>query len=217
MNAAAHVNTWQCVESPLTAKLLTDVDELNMLKPFFVPCTVKAAADTLGVPLDVLYYRVRRARKLGLLRVASTQPRAGRAIKRYVLCADGFFVPSRVATGSDLQSLLVGLQKPLEHLLNRNLLASAHSDPQARGFGLRVYRDEAGSLVIDAAHGPHEPYEFLAAHNPATFTAWNQLKLDFDDAKALQQDLQDLWLKYARKRGGQRYLLRLAMAPLLEQ
>jgi hypothetical protein len=209
--------TWARVESPEAARLLTDLTELRYLEPFLRrECTVKEAADTLGVPLDTLYFRVRRAERLGVLRVSRLERRAGRAVKRYTTSADGFFVPFLTVPDADFEGLVLGFDLMLERLLIRNSLVAAHNESKAALFGFRVFLDDAGRLKVDAATGPLEPYDFLDPRNPATYTAWQQLQLGFEDAKALQFEMDALWRKYARRQGSQEYLVRFAMAPLLE-
>jgi hypothetical protein len=209
--------TWRSIDQPDAAKLLTDLSELRYLEPFFGhERTVKEAADVLKVTIDDLYFRVRRAQKLGLLRVVNLEPRAGRAMKRYTLVADGFYVPFRVVPNIDFEALVLGFELQLERLLIRNVLAAGHDDSFVSSFGVRVYLDDAGHLTADAAKGPTQPYDFLASENPGIYTTWNQLELDFEDAKDLQRDLHAVWQKYARKKGAQSYLLRLGLAPLLQ-
>ena len=209
--------TWVSIDSPEAALLLTDLSELRYLEPFFGhERTVKQAADLLQVTIDDLYFRVRRAEKLGLLHVVNIESRAGRAMKRYRLVADGFFIPFQIVPNFDFESLTLHFDLQLERSLIHNILLAGHKDSHSALFGVRVYLDDFGHLTGDAAHGPTEPYDFLDPNNPAIYTIWPQLQLDFADAKALQREMHAVWQKYASKRGAQTYLLRLGLAPLLE-
>ncbi len=208
---------WRSIELPDAAKLLTDLTELRYLEPFFgQERTVKEAADVLKVSLDDLYFRVRRAQRLGLLKVVNLESRAGRAMKRYTLVADGFYVPFMVVPNLDFEGLVLGFDLQLERILIRNVLLAGHDDSFISDFGVRVYLDDAGHLTADAARGPTEPYDFLAPENPGIYTNWHPLELDFSDAKDLQRDLHAVWQKYAQKKGAQSYMLRLGLAPLLQ-
>ena len=207
--------TWLRVESPDAARVLLNLSELRYLEPFFGrERTVKEAADALGATIDDVYFRVRRAVRLGLLRVVQLEPRAGRALKRYASRADGYFVSYHVAPFVDFETLVLGIDLRLEKLLIRSLLNANHDESRAGDFGLRLFRDHAGEVQIDAAYGPERPYDFLEPSLPATYSAWPQLNLDFDDAKALQNELDALWKRYAVKTGAQRYLLRLGLSPI---
>jgi hypothetical protein len=209
--------SWLRVESPDAARVLTDVNELRALEPFLArERTVKEASDVLGVPLDALYFRVRRFHRLGLLRVAAEEPRGGRALKRYTSSAKGFFFSYHIVPNVDFETLALSLDLPLERRLIHNLLAAGHDDSSTRDFGFRVFRDAHGHIAMDAAYAPEEPYDFLEPHNPAIYSMWPELDLDFADAKALQRELDALWRRYAGKRGAMRYQLRLGLAPLLE-
>jgi hypothetical protein len=206
---------WSCIESPEAARILTDLTELYYLEPFFGrERTVKEAATALGATIDDVYFRVRRAERLGVLRVIKLEPRAGRAVKRYTSVADGFFVPYRVAPVGGFEALVLGIDLRLERLLIRSLLNANHDESRAANFGLRLFRDHAGEVQIEAAFGPEEPYDFLEPGSPATYSMWPQLNLDFEDAKALQREMDALWKRYAAKSGAQRYLLRLGMTPI---
>lgn len=55
--------------------------------------SIKMLSIHLGVDLAKVHYYMRRLLKLGLVRVESTQARAGRGINMYRATADGFFVP----------------------------------------------------------------------------------------------------------------------------
>lgn len=214
--------TWLQVESPEAARILIDLGELRYLEPFLGrERTVKEAADALGVRIDDLYFRVRRAERLGLLRVVKLEPRAGRAVKRYTTVADGFFVPHRVAPAGGFEALVLGIDLHLERVLIRSLLNANHAfvthgghEARSANFGLRIFRDDSGELQGDAAYAPQEPYEFLEPASPATYSMWPQLNLDFEDAKALQREMDALWKRYAARTGAQRYLLRMGLSPI---
>jgi hypothetical protein len=209
--------TWRSIDLPDAAKLLTDLTELRYLEPFFGhERTVKEASDVLKVTIDDLYFRVKRALKLGLLTVTNLETRAGRAMKRYTLVADGFYVPFQVVPNIDFEGLVLGFDLQLERILIRNVLLAGHDDAFISSFGVRVYLDDAGHLTADAAKGPNEPYDFLAPETPGIYTGWYPLELDYQDAKDLQRDLHAVWQKYAQKKGVQSYLLRLGLAPLLQ-
>jgi hypothetical protein len=209
--------TWVSIDQPDAARLLTDLKELRYLEPFFgQERTVKEAADVINVTIDDLYFRVQRALKLGLIKVVNIESRAGRAMKRYTLVADGFFVPFQIVPNIDFEGLVLGIDLQLERGLIHNVLAACHDDANSTSFGVRIYLDDAGHLTGDSARSPIEPYDFLAPENPAAYTSWFQLQLDFEDAKALQRDMHAVWQKYAHKQGAQSYMLRLGLAPLLE-
>ncbi len=208
---------WFRLTSQAAAALLTDPNELRFLEPFIAQeRTVSEAAAALGVPLDSLYFRVRRAVKLGILQVARVEARAGRPVKRYTSSALGFFVPYQLAPTADFEALALTFDLRLERLLMHSLLVANHREEAVGNFGIRIFRDAEGRLELDAAFSPERPYDFFAPENPATFSVWPELMLDFGDAKTLQSELAALWQRYAAKRGGQRYLLRLGLAPLLE-
>ena len=55
----------------------------------------------------------------------------------------------------------------------------------------------------------------LALDAPATLSLWrDQLTLDFEDAKELQREMFALVQRFQKRRGAQRYLVRMGLAPV---
>lgn len=63
-----------------------------------------------------------------------------------------------------------------------------------------------GDCYLEITHGDGQPWDYLAKDAPAIAVGWNPLWLDFEDAKALQQELVALMRKYLGKRGSRAYL-----------
>ncbi len=151
-------DAWKRLGSPRAARLLADPDELCYLEPFIgFERTVTEAADTLKVPLDRLYFRVRRAHALGILRVVRLEPRVGRAVKRYTASADGFFVPSQLVSSGDFEALALAFDLHLERLLVHSIIGVSHRELSEGEFGVWIFRDPRGHLTIDAAFSADRP------------------------------------------------------------
>lgn len=76
------------------ADLLTDWRKRRFLEPFVPrPMSTSGAAAVLGVKLNAMHYRVGQLLELGLLEVAGSAERKGRAVKLYGPTADAFLVP----------------------------------------------------------------------------------------------------------------------------
>lgn len=207
--------TWQHVLNPQAARLLTNMTELRLLEPLFGgPLSVTELARTLNLPLDALYFRVRRAEKLGLLRVASVQKRHGSAVKRYGLSASGFFVPQDVIPDVSFAQLALELDLFMEQHLMATVLSCRHAEAHTGEFGLRIYRSERNHLTVEPAFSAGDPFNYLALKETAVYSMWSEVHLTFDEALALRSQLDALRREKEHSAGTQKYLLRLALAPL---
>lgn len=102
-----------------------------------------------------------------------------------------------------------------ERLLRRNVVR-ARIDTIGN-WGTRIYRDGRGRLQVQTAVTPDANVTSLDRSAPAVLSAWRDgVMLDFEDAKALQAELFSTLQRYLRKDGPQRYVVHVAMAPLLE-
>jgi hypothetical protein len=205
------------VTHPEAADLLINPHTLRQLEPFLGrDCTVGQAARETGAKPNTVLSRVRRLLSLGLLRIVREEPRGGRAVKVYRSSADVFFVPYEATTADSLESALAARDAYWETLLRRNVVRARM---EAVGtWGTRIYRDARGRLQVQTAVNPFQNFTTLHPAGPAVLSAWrDSLFLDFEDAKTLQQEMFALLKRYGQKRGAQRYIIRLGLAPLLEQ
>lgn len=202
------------------AAALTDPRTLRQLEPFLArECSVLQAAKETGTKPNTMLARVRRFVALGLLEVAREVPRKGRPVKLYRTVADTFFVPYEATSAETLEAAMRERDLYWEELLRENVVRARLQDAPHHGgsWGTRIYRDARGRLQVQAAVTPEENYTLLGPERPAALSSWrNSVYLDFGDAKALQREMFFLLKRYAQKRGAQRYILRLGMAPILK-
>lgn len=203
------------VTDPAQARVLLDPDQRRYLEPFIGRAkTVKEAAEETGARLNTLLYAVQRLVRLGLLEVAETRPRKGRAVVVYRSSAEAYFVPHTAIQHAGLEEAIAQVNDQAEGLLRRNIIR-ARNDAYIT-WGIRVFRDPWGEININAALDAEHDLELLAPDSPAAFSAWfDELHLDFADAKALQRELLELARRYRNKSGSQRYVMRLGLAPVL--
>jgi hypothetical protein len=202
------------VTDPAAAATLTDPHALKHLEPFLGrECTVGQAAKETGEKPNTMLKRVRRFVALGLVEIAREEPRKGRALKVYRSRAEVFFVPFEASSAESLEQQLAERDAYYERLLRRQVVrARMEAFPT---WGTRIYRDARGRLQVQTAINPFENVTTLEGGAPAVLSAWRDgLMLDYADAKALQRELFELLLRYQRKGGSQRYLLRLGLAPI---
>ncbi len=202
------------ITDPDAAAALTNPKTLRQLEPFLNrERTVLEAAQETGVKPNTMLARVRKFTELGLLVVTREVPRAGRAVKLYRSRAESFFVPYEVTPSETLESAMQERERYWENLLRKNVVRVRSED--VGSWGTRIYRDARGRLQVQAAVTPEQNYTLLAPERPAALSAWrDSVYLDFDDAKALQQEMFALLKKYQQKAGAQRYIFHLGLAPI---
>jgi len=199
------------------ADALTDPTSLRHLAPFLGrTSSVAAAARESGEKPNTTLKRVRRFVALGLVEVARVEPRAGRPVQLYRSAADVFFVPFEVTHSESLEAALAERDLYWERMLRRNVVRGRR---EALGdWGTRFYRDRKGRLQVQTAVTPDANATTLEPAAPATLSLWrDQLQLDFADAKELQREMFALVQRYQGKSGSQRYLVRMGLAPILDE
>lgn len=213
MRSADSDRAWLVVRDRRRAGILTDPVWLKFLEPFIGrERSVTAAAAELGVGPNSLLYRVGVLVSARLLRVARVQRRAGRPIKHYRSTADGFFIPRELHLAADLTEQFKVSDGPFNDLLADAVVRALTSG--AATFGTRIYRDHSGALNRNAAPDPDTDWDPLDPSGPAALSHWSEVRLDFPEAKRFQRELLELLGRYRGRRGGQRYLVRLGLAPV---
>lgn len=202
------------VTEPDQARLLLDARTRAQLAPFLArPLSVGDAARLAGEKPNTVLRRVQRFLAAGLLEVAETVPRRGRPIRRYRTIADVFFVPFEASAAEDLEAALAEREAWVATVLRRAVVRARR---EAIGvWGTRIYRDERGRVQVQMAVRPDADAQPPGPAGPAVLSAWRDgLELDYPDAKALQRELFALLERYQAKRGAQRYVIHLGLAPV---
>ena len=204
------------VTDEAAARALVRPSGLRRLEPFMGPArSVNEVAHASGEKANTVLRRVRRLEELGLLEVAETRPRAGRAVRHYRATADVFFVPFEATGAADLEGALAERDAYWERLLRRHVVR-ARSEAMGT-WGTRVYRDARGRVQVQTAVSPAANASMLDDRMPAALSTWrDQVWLDHADAKAFQRELYALVQRYQRARGAQRYVVHVGLAAILE-
>lgn len=202
------------ISDPLLAELLLDPQARRVLRPFIGGAkTVGEAAHELGVKPNTLFKRVKALERLGLLRVAHEQPRAGRAVKLYRCVAESFFVPFRATSLETLEALFYTATEEPNRRIASGLAHQLIAQAPRLGYLVTPYRN---TLRHDLSLDGHTEYDALRPENPAFVRAWPVLRLDPERAKRFQAELMGLLERYADG-WGERYQVYLAFAPLLPE
>jgi hypothetical protein len=101
----------------------------------------------------------------------------------------------------------------LQPVFLKSFIAALHATDH--NWGVRIARDTFGRLQIAPATNPEAALDLLASDVPVMLEGWfTDLHLDHADAKAFQHELVQLYLRYLGKSGAQRYIIRMAIAPM---
>ena len=204
------------ITDPEAAAVLMDPGKLRHIAPFIgSEKSIGQAAEESGESPNTTLKRVKRYLELGLVTVAREVPRAGRPIKLYRSVAQVYFVPFEATGAESLEAGMAERDAFYERLLRRNVVRARIET--IGNWGTRIYRDGRGRLQVQTAVTPDANVTSLDKSAPAVLSAWRDgVMLEFEDAKALQAELFATLQRYLRKSGPQRYVVHVAMAPVLE-
>lgn len=199
---------------PETARLIVDDGAQRFLRPFLSrECTAKAAANKLGVSLSLMLYWLKRFQDAGLLKVVKLEPRSGRAVKVYRSTADVFIAPFELLPSATLMEFFGTFggeqQRRFTQALGRVAETWLASD-----WAVSIQLNEEGKVRTDATPDPAKTDfvpDFLAQSAPAAWQSFSTIRLRFDEAKALQRELAELWERYSSKDDGSVYHLHLGL------
>jgi hypothetical protein len=146
-------------------------------------------------PLNLLHYHVGTLLRLGLVRVARIQARAGAPIKYYRAVARSFFVPAELLRARPGVELAARLRERLEKGL-AGCVQGVHYSHDGVGPRMRVVEDAGrGSFATEI---------------------WLELRLSAGDASEMDAALRALLRRFDRRsqETGRRYLVHAAFAPV---
>lgn len=201
------------VEDASIARLLLEPKAQRVLQPFMrAERGAGQVAAELGVKINAVSYWIRRLLHAGLLLETRRAPRAGQAIRLYRASADAFFVPFQVMPTESLEAMYAQLETPSSQAFRRGLVGIMRQSQPGSGVCFSapegqltmIFTDERGQRLLNARR----------PDAPAAVNLIDVLHLDFEDAKAFQHELIELYLRYANRSGGQRYMTRLGFAPI---
>ncbi len=139
----------------------------------------------LQEPLHVVYRRVKRMVRLGLVRESGLIERAGRPIRLYRTTSQRFFIPF---TLKSFEEVMTDMNRARQRQFMAGLSNSwlEFSDTN-RGWGATFYRASNGRLygqaptALDSTVSP-------PPHTP-TVMRWKELRLSTDDARAMADQI----------------------------
>jgi hypothetical protein len=202
------------VTNPEAAAYLSNPHKAVYLYPFIgKERTASQVALEYHTDLRAYLYQIGRMQRLGLLKHTKTQKRKGSPVKYYRASADAFFVPLSATKLEGLEAMVDAWSQSLQPVFLKSFIAALQATDH--NWGVRIARDAFGRLQIAPAANPNAALDLLAPDVPVMLEGWfTDLHLDHADAKAFQHELVQLYLRYLGKSGAQRYIIRMAIAPM---
>jgi hypothetical protein len=191
------------------AKILLSGKAQTVLRPFLnSEYTVGEAAKVIGLPINSVAYWVGKLCKHQILEIVQNQP-----LVVYKATANAFFIPFSLAGKESMQSLYASIQAPILELFHSSIAEVMNDADGDWGVCISAYEQNLILTIVDEARGG-VTLNSRRPDAPATVNLWGFLHLDFEDAKAMQHELIEVYQKYLKKTGAQRYLLRLGNVPI---
>jgi predicted transcriptional regulator len=193
------------------AHYLLEPRHQKTLLPFMVnETTVSQVAQELDLDFRKTYSLVKRLERYGLIRTVRLEQRDGRPVKHYRATASKFFVPISLVPVQQVMQIVNG---QFEQVFAEQFTRATWGQ-LGQECGVQIWTTEKGISCL-MMQAPNQILKPLPLEFSATYGMWHQWSLDFEEAKALQQELFALSEKYSRrKNGSQNYLVRLAMTPV---
>ena len=210
------------VENAHLADLLRKPMVLRYLSPFLgQERSTSQAAKDINVEIHTLMPWVKRFIDLGLIEVSRTEKRAGKPIKSYSAIHRGYFIPFGCLPTGTLEDLLATHDAPWNQAIIDNLVAVGHQAINSlHTWGVQIHEESPGKTpqMTVSSGGETSILDLMVSGegSPAVLACWLPLQLNFDEAKQFQQELHSLVVSYAKRQGGQRYLARIALTPMVK-
>lgn len=198
------------VSSVRQAAYLRNVQNVQILRNFMTPegLTVGTLAQRLGWPPVRAYREVRKLEELHLLEVLRVEPRAGKPLKIYHCPYRQFFLPLKLLS---VEEFLRDSFQPYETQIRNELALAVQDGPDGvAGFTVGIHGEGIGFLPTTRSGEVWFPE---GPGHPAVHFSIGPLYLDYEQAVALQQELQLLFEKYGQFGGAGRYLHHVILTP----
>jgi hypothetical protein len=202
------------IENADVAQVLVDQSKQNLLAPFFTQeTTISEAAKVAQVSSLIMFRQVKRFESLGLVAVTRIEPRRGKPIQYYQTTAKEFFIPAKVWP---LERTLEQVESTLQKVFLHNLVKTLMQNEPTGDPGTRISLSEVGTgiVAVQLAVAPDKLWNPEEIEHAALVEVWLTTNLSLGEAKALQQELDSISERYAKKDGAQKYLLRLGLTPI---
>ena len=199
----------QRLEQVGAAKLLLSSKAQTVLRPFLnAESTIGEAAKIINLPINTTAYWVGKLLKAQILEIVENTP-----LVSYRAVANAFFVPFSLAGKESIESLYASIQAPVLELFHASISDVMNDSEGDWGVCISTHEQNLILTIVDEARGGIS-LNSRRPDTPATVNLWGFLHLDFEDAKAMQNELIEVYQKYLKKSGAQRYLLRLGNVPV---
>lgn len=217
MDATPSTESFYTVISSEVADIVRDSRHWRMLANFAQKeRTLTEVARQFDLKLPALTYRVNKWLDLGLLEVAREEKRRGRAMKYYRAVNRRFFIPFTLTKSETLEAFLLEMMRATHEANLREVAHILHSRGEDWGLMFECDDTEEASFSARIVDKDKGDASLRGKDQPAIFETLSKLRLDFETAKELQDELEALGEKYQARQveNQQEYLVKLGMTPL---
>ena len=203
------------VEDLDAGKILLSRYQRQFIRPFLSQeCSLGEAAKLLGVKTNTMYYYVKKLLNANLIEQAREETVKGRNIVFYRAVSDTFLVPFSGTAYTTFSELLYEIANP--DTFTKNIAKVLEEMTPSWGIRLSEEKVEIVPIRLDNEVNPMHLEQLLQIDTTAFWGSADTLTLDFEDAKALQQDIAELVKKYKLKDSsrGVKYFLTLGFTPI---
>jgi hypothetical protein len=198
------------IDSKKAVEVLLDSRQREALLPFVGNrLSVSQAAAQIGESANTMLYRVRRWRRLGLLLEVGSRPHKTRAVRLYSASAAAFFVPYRATNAESLGKAAQQLYVPMFVQLIEQYAKAGEA--LSEHWGIR-FENVGGVWSMRPEKSVVQSHLSSNAVSPVALLRVVSLRLDSQQAKALQNEMLALLQRYHHEDSGKEYRVVLAMA-----
>ncbi len=198
------------VTHPETIAILLNVQEHKFISPFMRDeYTVAEIAEQLGLELQLVYRKIKRLERNGLIRRTRTITRSGRPMHVYHAVAESFFASAKVLP---LEQASDQVDQYFMPKIRRGLADTLHNACQS-DIGTRFFQNQDRLSIRIGYDDSEKP---LPTTTPI-ISIWKKLQINHQSAEQLKTELEVLLQKYDQPNGKDEYLLHLELAPLLDE
>ena len=196
------------VLSERVARALIESVLTDELGPFRQgPLSPNELAGQTGEPIYRALRRIHKWEALGILQVHSVERRAGRPIRRYALTSDNFYIPASVLPHAEVSKIVSG---PMEHQMQTNVTHVLLDLIGIQGSQVFLEPVRYGAFLVRERG---EIWNGLGENQPVIADQWAKLQLSYADARAMRDELDVVFTRYASRQGPQTYWMHLRLVP----
>jgi DNA-binding MarR family transcriptional regulator len=188
-------------------EVLLDLKNMRFLAPFLRgEYSAAEVATLLGLEYQLVYRKIKRFERSGLVKKCHTVTRRGASIVMYKAVAERFFMPSKLLPIEEaLERCDHSITPKMRQALTATLLTENNHD-----LGTLFYLGENENFILELGF---EDASKTLDYSAPMVKEWRSFSLSQETALAFQNDLLQLLERYRAPSGKSSYLVHMEFAP----